>query len=107
MSPFADLNGQQTFKKMGGITMSEFKNLGIYLKEKRTLAGLTQQQLASALGNIHSQFVSNWERGLCSPPGHCLQELISILNINRDHLVEVMLMDSQNAIRLKIDKKQA
>jgi transcriptional regulator with XRE-family HTH domain len=87
--------------------MAEFHNLGIFLKQKRADAGYTQAELASSLGDVHSQFVSNWERGLCAPPGHCFQKLIDLLKLNREKLVEVMLADSRVEIESKVYKKKA
>lgn len=86
--------------------MAEFHQLGQYLKEKRVESGYTQAELASRLGDVHSQFVSNWERGLCAPPSHAFQDLISILKLNRERLVEVMLVDSQKVIEQKVYKKK-
>lgn len=86
--------------------MAEFHNLGAYLKQKRVDAGFTQAELASSLGDLHSQFVSNWERGLCAPPGHSLHKLIDLLKLNREKLVEVMLEDSKAVIESKIYKKK-
>ncbi len=86
--------------------MVEFQNLGNFLKAKRTEAGYTQQELAGKLGDIHSQFVSNWERGLCAPPGHSFQKLIELLKINREKLVDVMMEDSRNVIEAKVMKKK-
>lgn len=87
--------------------MTEFKNLGNFLKKKRVGASYTQRELASALGNMNSQFVSNWERGLCAPPSHCFQKLIDLLKINRDSLVEIMLEDARSVIESKVYKKKA
>ncbi|MEZ0390715.1 MAG: helix-turn-helix domain-containing protein [Pseudobdellovibrionaceae bacterium] len=87
--------------------MAEFHHLGAYLKQKRTDAGYTQVELAEKLGDIHSQFVSNWERGLCAPPGHSLPRLVDILKLSRERLVEVMVQDSRAGIMAKIYKKKA
>lgn len=87
--------------------MAEFHHLGAYLREKRIDSGLTQAELASSLGDVHSQFVSNWERGLCAPPGHSLHKLIDILKLNREKLVDVMLADSRSVIESKVYKKKA
>jgi transcriptional regulator with XRE-family HTH domain len=87
--------------------MAEFRHLGAYLKQKRIEAGYTQAELASSLGDVHSQFVSNWERSLCAPPGHSLQKLIDLLKLNRDKLVDVMLMDSRAEIEARVYKKKA
>lgn len=85
--------------------MSDFLELGHYLKEKRLSSGFTQTELATQLGNVHTQFVSNWERGLCSPPNHCFQKLIEVLQLNRDKLVKVMLADSKKIIAEKVYAK--
>lgn len=82
--------------------MTEFMELGTYLKEKRIESELTQSQLAEQLGDVHAQFVSNWERGLCAPPGHCFTKLIDILSLNRNKLVQVMLSDSKKVIESKV-----
>ncbi len=86
--------------------MAEFQNLGTFLKEKRLSSKYTQAELASSLGDVHSQFVSNWERGLCAPPGHCLPKLIDVLKLNRAKLVDVMLQDSKADIEAKVFKKK-
>ena len=85
--------------------MTEFFELGQYLKEKRVSAGFTQAELASKLGDVHTQFVSNWERGMCAPPNHCFQKLITVLDLNRDKLVKVMLADSKKIISEKVYAK--
>ena len=86
--------------------MTEFFELGQYLREKRVSSGFTQTELASKLGNVHTQFVSNWERGMCAPPNHCFQKLINVLDLNRDKLVKVMLADSKKIIAEKVFTKQ-
>lgn len=85
-------------------TMS-FRNLSAYLKRKRLTSGLTQAQLGKKLKKTHSQFVSNWERGLCAPPGHCMEQLIEVLNLDRTELVEAMMKDAKSAIRNKVYDK--
>lgn len=82
--------------------MSEYLNLGKYLKTKRLEAKITQAELASSLGDLHVQFVSNWERGRCAPPNHCIPKLISVLDLNRRTIVERMVADSKIAIENRI-----
>ncbi len=84
--------------------MREFGQLGKYLKKARAESGLTQMQVGKKLG-VHVQMVSNWERGLCAPPSHSFQKLIQLLDLNRNQMVEVMLMDSKQSIKAKIYKK--
>ena len=46
------------------------KTMGEILKEIRERAGFAQGELAKKMGYSSPQFVSNWERNLCSlPPG--------------------------------------
>jgi len=87
--------------------MTEFSNLGEFLKKHRVEAGMTQSELALALGGIHSQFVSNWERGLCAPPGHSFQALIKVLGIKREALLEVMVADARAGIKKRVYSKKA
>ncbi len=87
--------------------MAEFQHLGPFLKSKRESNSFTQGALATELGNVHSQFVSNWERGLCAPPGHCIHKLIVLLKIDRKELVKVMLRDAQDEIEAKVYKKKS
>ena len=83
----------------------EFQNLGVYLREKRLSAGLTQTELSQSL-KVHVQFVSNWERGLCAPPSHCFHYLIDVLELNRDQVVSAMVSDSKRSIEAKVFKKK-
>lgn len=85
--------------------MREFSSLGTYLKEKRIQNELTQHELSSTL-KLHSQFVSNWERGLCAPPSHSFEKLIEKLKINREELVDAMLEDSKSVIESKVYPKK-
>ena len=82
------------------------KQLSHFLKLKRIESGLTQSELGELLGDIHPQFISNWERGLCAPPSHSLQKLISILKIKRMDLLEIMVADSRREIKIKIYSKE-
>lgn len=82
---------------------AQFQNLGIYLKEKRLSAGLTQAELSKAL-KVHVQFVSNWERGQC-PPGHCFQKILDILEVDRHKVVKLMVLDTKRIIEEKVFKK--
>jgi len=60
-----------------------FIKTGEVLRKFRLEAKLTQAELADACkagGNsMHTQFVSNWERGLCLPPNWALKPLAKAL----------------------------
>lgn len=86
--------------------MIPFKHLGLFLQQHRIQKDLTQKAVSENLSNVHVQFVSNWERGLCAPPGHCMDDLIKLLKINKEKLVEVMLKDSKAEIEAKVYPKK-
>lgn len=81
-----------------------FTNLGKYLKDRRTEMDLTQAEVAEALG-LHSQFASNWERGLCAPPKHAKDKLAKLLRLSEVRLWEVMMDDASEAIGAEVKKE--
>lgn len=58
--------------------------LADFLKNIRTTAGLTQKEVSQTLGYKSSQFVSNWERGLSSPPIGTLRKLCAIYKASEE-----------------------
>lgn len=81
-------------------------NLGLFLKRKRIERNLTQKELGLTLGEINTQYVSNWERGLCSPPSHALDKVMEVLKIKKENLIESMLKDSLLLINAKVYPKK-
>jgi len=55
-------------------------NVSQYLKNCRLAAGLTQKYVAKKFRWTSSQYVSNWERGLSSPPLRRLKKLCKLIN---------------------------
>lgn len=87
--------------------MASYLHLGIYLRRKRIERDLTQAELAQiAEPNMHPQFVSNWERGLCAPPNHCFQRIIDILRLDKVELASAMLSDAKVEIETVISKQR-
>lgn len=84
---------------------SDFQNLGNYLKERRMALGMTQAKLSKKL-KVHTQFVSNWERGQCAPPSQCFQLALDVLEANRAKVVKLMVQDSKKIIEAKVFKKK-
>jgi transcriptional regulator with XRE-family HTH domain len=66
------------------------KDLAEYLKKARTSAGLSQKEVAAILGYKSSQFVSNWERGLSSPPVATLRRLCSLYRTSENEMFEMI-----------------
>jgi transcriptional regulator with XRE-family HTH domain len=71
------------------------KYFGNFLARKRSLAGLSQNDLAEKLGYNTGQFVSNWERGTSSPPVDKLPMIAKILRIPAEELIDVIISETE------------
>ena len=65
--------------------------LAVFLKDKRVQANLTQSQVAEKLGYSSPQFISNWERGLASPPVFVLKDLTKMYKVAADEMFTLLL----------------
>lgn len=65
--------------------------LGDFFKNQRQKAGLSQWDLAAALGYETAQVVSNWERGVQSPPFSKVLEICKVLKISHDSMIRKLL----------------
>lgn len=61
-------------------------SFGTQLKNARKTAGLTQKQLADAIGAKHNS-VSNWENDQNRPGPDTIAELCSVLNVSPNYLI--------------------
>lgn len=83
-----------------------YRNAGAWLARRRESLGLTQSQVAGELGDVHSQFVSNWERGKCMPPKSCLKDLALVFKMKRSDKTELLselMKDYEEQIRIKYE----
>lgn len=71
--------------------MNDRKILANFLKSKRIEAGITQRDVAAKLGYTTPQFISNWERGLSSPPIPILRKISEMYGVSEDDLFQVVL----------------
>lgn len=78
-----------------------FRNLGTYLNAKRKAAGLSQGQVARSLGYSSPQFISNIERGLCSPPLKKLRTMIQLYQVPGEEVAGLILRHQ----RLDLEKR--
>lgn len=81
-----------------------FKNLGTYLREKREKKGMTQTDVATSL-KVRPQFVSNWERGLSSPPWRLLRNIVRLYGIPKNDIVKVLVKEHEAFIRSNLGAK--
>ena len=66
------------------------RHLGDFLRKCRDFQGMTQRYVADQLGYSTPQFISNWERGLASPPPEVLPAIIKIYDIPPLKLVDAI-----------------
>ncbi len=84
---------------------TELNKLAKFLKEKRTLAGLSQKDVATALGYSTSQFISNWERGISQPPIHTLRKLAQMYAVSPDQMFQVLLSATIDQVQIELKEK--
>lgn len=72
------------------------RNLNDYLRQKRLDSGLSQLDVARVLGYASPQFVSNWERGLVSPPLETIAVLIELYKIPSTEVVNKILAETRS-----------
>jgi len=82
-----------------------FVKLGSLLKKSRVQAGLSQQSVAKKLGYGSYQFISNWERGISSPPCGILKKISTIYGIPAQKLYSLLLDDSVHRIEIQLEKE--
>lgn len=75
-----------------------FRNLGVYLRDKREKKGMTQTDVAASL-KVRPQFVSNWERGLSSPPWRLMRNLVRLYNIPKNEIIKVLVREHEIYIK--------
>lgn len=72
-----------SYKNKAGDNVSVSKNI----KKYRTLAGLTQAELAELLNKSHN-VVSNWEAGTNRPDVESIQKMLNIFQIDANTLFD-------------------
>src|SRR5476651_864516 len=71
------------------------RTLNEYLRQKRLDSGLSQLDVARVLGYASPQFVSNWERGLVSPPIETIGVLIELYKMPTGEVIERILDETR------------
>lgn len=95
----SEINFSGTGPRTRGENMGKKINLlNQHLKNRRKELGLSQAEVAKELGYSSPQFVSNWERGLVSPPLTSLPRLMLLLNIPRETIIDLILADTRNQL---------
>lgn len=79
-------------------------NIGKYLKAQREKVGLSQRAVADTLGYSTAQFVSNWERGIISPPLKTMAVLIRLYKIPKKEFVDLLVNEYRSSILEALNK---
>lgn len=82
------------------------RTLSSYLKEKRIERGLSQLDVAKVLGYSSPQFVSNWERGLVSPPLETIAVLVELYKVPPNEVIEYILKETKLYLEANLKPKR-
>lgn len=84
-----------------------YDTLGLFFKEKRTASGLTQLDVARKLGYTSAQFISNFERGLCSLPLNAIRKLTQLYKADQDKVYNLIMSEQESYIQEQLFGKKA
>lgn len=65
--------------------------VGSYLKVLRNQAGLSQGDVANELGYNSNQFISNVERGVCTPSPNIVYKFLKVYSVSNPQAVQDLL----------------
>ena len=85
--------------------MKHTKILATFLKNKRKLSGMSQKDVSNRLGYTTAQFISNWERGVSSPPMNILKKLAEIYQVGLEEFYDVLLQARIEEAKVDLHKK--
>jgi transcriptional regulator with XRE-family HTH domain len=81
------------------------KTLAQFLKQTREKAELSQRQVADHLGYQSAQFISNWERGVSSPPLKTLKKLGDLYHVSAETLYQILLQDTLKRVEADLHRE--
>lgn len=84
---------------------SDTLKLGKFLRQQREKSRLSQAEVAYKLGYTSPQFISNWERGLSTPPIQMLKKLAYFYGTDANELFEICLSYKVEEVKKDLRKK--
>lgn len=86
------------------IVKEYFENIGDFLKSKRVKKNLSQIEVAKIL-DCKSQFISNWERGLCRPPWGYMKTIVRLYNVPEREIMTLLMSEHEKVVRKSLGFK--
>ena len=83
-----NLAHRKAHTEKGAIAMAQTKSLGELIKEARTSAGLTQEQLAQSVGDMTASDISKAERGQKVPTQNQLKQIAKTTGVTQKSLLD-------------------
>ncbi|MNK15803.1 helix-turn-helix protein [compost metagenome] len=80
-------------------------NFAKFLKQKRELSGLSQKFVSEKLGYTTPQFISNWERGVSTPPVQTIKKLADLYKIPVEEIFNLLLQETLQQVTFDMKKK--
>jgi len=87
------------------MVVSNSGRLATFLRQKRIDAKLSQKEVAESLGYSTPQFVSNWERGLSSPPLKALKILSACYHVRLEELYALIVECTIERVRADLERE--
>ena len=81
------------------------KEVAEKLKAYREAQGLSQKEVGIVLNYGSPQFISNWERGVATPPIKSLKKLCRLYQVNADYLLEDIIKAKQELDEKKMRRE--
>jgi transcriptional regulator with XRE-family HTH domain len=82
------------------------KRIATFFKDSRVKVRLSQSEVATFMGYSCAQFVSNWERGISTPPLEKLPKLLDLYRLDRNDLIELVLQETRSFLEGALKPKQ-
>jgi transcriptional regulator with XRE-family HTH domain len=78
--------------------------LGHFLQEARVKARLSQKEVSDNFGYKSAQVISDWERGVRSPPANVLRKLVKLYRVPLDKFFDIILEEKTSILEKKLRK---
>jgi transcriptional regulator with XRE-family HTH domain len=80
--------------------------IGRFFRQARIERGFSQEFVSKALGYDSPQMVSNWERGICSPPVSRLYDLVQLYGISRSKVIDIILQETRESLENQLSDRR-